>query len=167
MQSPIPLATKSKIPPTMGGTPGFNFVCLTGTVNLFQFFAPPPPGSVIGRLLTASGPVPLVQSAPALSGGPPLATVDRQVATVCGNLTVIGNQVALDVRFVLPGGGHAFPGINPLLLFLLFGKGFGKGGKGFGKGGKGFGKPPFHKGGKGFGKPPFQKPFGPVSTSAE
>lgn len=164
MLSPVPLGTQ----PGKLGKPGLNFVCLTGTVNLFRFIAPPPPGSVIGNLSTSSGAVPLVQTTP-LTGGPTLSSVDQHVATLCGNLTLAGNQLALDVKVVIPGAGAPFPWFNPWQFWPW---GFGKGKKGFGKPpigkggggkwGKGFGKPPVGKGGggkgqKGFGKPPFGK----------
>lgn len=90
------------------GTPGANFVCLFGSVTLFQFIQAPPPGSVIGTLTTLSGrSIPLVQTSPT-TGGVTLASVDRQLAIVCGNLTAVQGQIALDVRFVSPGFPSGF-----------------------------------------------------------
>lgn len=100
--------------PTIVGPAGPNFVCLTGRVNLFQFIQAPSPGSVIGELSVAfGGSIPLIQTRPTPFGGLSLAAVDRQFATVCGNLTFVGGQVVLDVRFVSAGVSPFFPGFFP------------------------------------------------------
>jgi hypothetical protein len=97
--------------PTTVGPFGQRFVCLTGVVNLFQFFAPPQPGSVIGELNTLFGfAIPLVQSRPTPAGTTTLSSVDRQFATLCGNLVLSGNRLALDVRAVIPRFGFTTPG---------------------------------------------------------
>lgn len=105
--------------PAIVGPSGPNFVCVTGTVNLFQFIRPPSPGDVIGTLLTGAGAVSLIQTQPVPLAGVSLAQVDRQLATVCGNLVFVGGQAVLDVRFVSPGISPITPGISPLLLSLL------------------------------------------------
>lgn len=89
--------------PIIVGSAGPGLICATGIVTLFQFIQPPQPGSVIGVLTTLQGlHVPLVlASTPA--GGATLASVDRSLATVCGNLVLVGGQVALAVRFVTAG----------------------------------------------------------------
>jgi hypothetical protein len=115
----FPAAPISLPSPTIVGPAGANFVCLVGFVNLFQFIQPPPPGSVVGTLATSVSTIPLVQTNPTVTGGAPLASVDRQLATLCGDLSLVQGQLALDVRSVSPGFSPITPGLNPLLLLLL------------------------------------------------
>lgn len=78
--------------------------CFTGCVILFQFIQPPPPGSILGTLTSFTGcSLPLVQTHPTPHGEIPLAAVDRQFATLCGDLVLVHGRVALDVKCVFPG----------------------------------------------------------------
>lgn len=89
-------------PTAQPGTPGLQ--CVTGTVNLFRFIVAPQRGTVIGQLTPLFGtPIPLVQTSPTPLGGIPLSAADGQIATVCGRLITVGNQVVLDVTLVNPG----------------------------------------------------------------
>lgn len=117
----FPTAPISLPSPTIVGPAGAKFVCLVGFVNLYQFIQPPSPGSVIGTLTTSVITIPLVQTNPAATGGVPLASVDRQSATLCGDLRLVQGQPALDVRFASPGFSPTTPGLNPLLLLHLLG----------------------------------------------
>nr|PZN43346.1 MAG: hypothetical protein DIU70_03920 [Bacillota bacterium] len=92
--------------------------CLTGCVILFQFIQPPPPGSIIGTLTGFNGcSLPLVQSHPTPHGEIPLAAVDRQFATLCGDLVLVHGRTALDVKCVLPAP-HPFA-LQPFSCFAL------------------------------------------------
>lgn len=100
--------------PKFGFPGGPGLVCLTGRVQLLVFIQAPVPGAIIGQLVTfGGGTIPLVQRTPLPFGGVPLAAVDGRVATVCGNLTLVGGQVALDVRFVSPAAFPSVPGKFP------------------------------------------------------
>ncbi|MDF2630833.1 MAG: hypothetical protein K0R39_4664 [Symbiobacteriaceae bacterium] len=107
------------------------FQCRSGFVNLFRFIQAPPPGSVIGQILTQAGnQIPLVQTQQTPLGGTSLSSVDNRFATLCGVFVRVGGQIALDVRIVNPGApsptGTPVP-VNVrellilLLLLLLFG----------------------------------------------
>lgn len=139
------MAFGSVFPNLFGGTAGLQ--CVTGLVNLFRFIVAPTPGSIIGEVTPLGGTaIPIVQTTQTPLGGTPLASVDRQFATLCGVLTIAGGQIALNVLLVNPGApsptGTPF-GLNALLLALLLGlpvgagAGLGAGGLGFGLGGLG------------------------------
>jgi len=105
-------------------TTAFGLQCVSGTVNLFRFIQPPPPGSIIGRVNPVFGAsIPLIQTQPTPLGGIPLSSVDGQFATLCGVFVRVGNQTVLDVRVVNPGApsptGTPLPFDNRLLLLLL------------------------------------------------
>lgn len=108
-----------------------NFQCRSGLVNLFRFIQAPPPGSIIGTVTTRTGEqIPLVQTQPTPLGGISLASVDGQVANLCGVFVRVSGQTALDVRVVNPGVPSPTGTPTPvnlrellilLLLLLLFG----------------------------------------------
>lgn len=106
--------------PTVVGPQRGPVFCFVGIVQLVDLLQTTKPGSVIGHLNTAVGvAVPLVQSSPAPLGSGTLAAVDRQVATVCGNLLFLDERLAVDVAYVSPGTRAATPGISPLALVTL------------------------------------------------
>ncbi|MDB4893808.1 MAG: hypothetical protein JWN15_70 [Firmicutes bacterium] len=116
MQGPGPsLGSPAVVGPQRG--PVF---CFVGTVHLLDLLQTTRPGSVIGHLNTAIGvAVPLVQSSPAPLGSGTLATLDRQLATVCGNLLFLDERLAVDVAYVSPGTRAATPGVSPLALVAM------------------------------------------------
>lgn len=106
-------------PAAVGPEPGPVF-CFVGTVKLTPSKEPYPAGSILGQLDTSVGvSVPLLQSSSALFGTSTLASVDRQLATVCGNLLFRGGRLALDVAYVSPGANAKTPGVSPLALVVL------------------------------------------------
>ena len=106
---------------TLGAQP---LSCVTGVVNL-RFFGGIPGiiggDPIVATVTTFTGQViPLIQTVPTPPGGTTLASVNGQVATVCGVLTTVRGQVVLDVRLVNPFFPIPTPfNINPLLLLLL------------------------------------------------
>lgn len=120
-RAPFPATPIGMPSPTIVGPAGAQFICLVGSVNLFQFIVPPQPGTVIGTLHTGLISINLVQSNPAAASGVPLASVDRQVATLCGDLRLAQGQPTLDVRFAAAGFSPTTPGLHPLQLWRLLG----------------------------------------------
>lgn len=98
--------------------------CFTGVVNI-RFFGGIggilPGGGITATLTTFNGQViPLIQTVPTPPGGTTLASVNGQVATVCGVFTTFQGQVVLDVRIVNPGTPTPPPiNLNQILLLLL------------------------------------------------
>jgi hypothetical protein len=106
-------------PADVGPEPGPVF-CFVGTVNLIPLVPPPQPGAILGQLTTSVGVgVPLIQTSSSLFGHGTLASVDRQLATVCGNLLFRDGRLAVDVAFVSPGVSTTTPGLSSLALVVL------------------------------------------------
>jgi len=114
--------------PTATTTRGLT--CVTGQVQIFSLVQPPRPGQQIGVLipLTGGNAIPLIQTRPTPFGGIALASVNNQIATVCGTFTQThpGVQIALDVQVVRPTAPVPVPQPIPfnqqiiqLLILLL------------------------------------------------
>ncbi|MGE5592045.1 MAG: hypothetical protein ACM3ZA_15730 [Bacillota bacterium] len=117
------MAFGNVVPGLFGGSAALP--CVTGFVNLFRFIVAPAPGSIIGEVKPLGGaPIPIVQTTQTPLGGISLASVDRQLATLCGVLTIAGGQLALNVLLVNPGAASPTGtplSLNALLLALLLG----------------------------------------------
>lgn len=98
---------------------GIGIQCVSGTVTLFRFIQPPPPGSIIGQIQPLFGsPISLIQTQPIV--GTQLSAVDGQFAQVCGRFVSRFGQTVLDVTFVNPVVAPLpFPVDQRLLLLLL------------------------------------------------